>query len=184
MVRASKSCGQREQGLNPQPQVTAADERMARRREEIVRLVQFCLVGGCVATFNLVLTYLMSRQETVPYSVYVPVIIEITICISFAFNDVLTFSKLKQGGRGWWMRLLRFHGSAALGAITQITVSFIAFHFFDLAPVIAQFIAIGCATVVNFSMHRFWTYRKPRVTAAPDPAPLVTAPPMVPETLD
>ncbi len=152
----------------------------ANRREELVRLVQFAFVGGYVAAFNLVLTYIMSQQDTVPYSLYVPVIIEITICASFVLNDVLTFSKLKQGGHGRWVRLLRFHGSAGLGAITQITVSFVAYHFFDLAPVAAQFIAIGFATVVNFSMHRFWTYRKPKAKAEVAP-PLMS---VVPESLD
>lgn len=161
-------------------QPTAEPTPSANRREELVRLAQFCFVGGYVAAFNLVLTYLMSHQDAVPYALYVPVIIEITICASFVLNDVLTFSKLKRGGHGRWVRLLRFHGSAGLGAITQIAVSFVAYHFFDLAPVVSQFIAIGFATVVNFTMHRFWTYRQPKAKAEIAP-PLMVA---VPEALD
>lgn len=154
------------------------------RREELIRLVQFCFVGAYVAAFNLVLTYIMSQQATVPYAVYVPIIIEITICASFVLNDVLTFSKLKKGGHTRLVRLLRFHGSAGLGAITQIGVSLFCRYILDLPPLVAQFIAIGFGTVVNFSMHRFWTYRKPKAKPATAPAPLVSVAPVATEALD
>jgi len=155
-----------------------ADPQRAKQREELIRVIQFLGVGGYVALLNLDLVWVFSQLNVLPYVVYVTMCTEVTICASFVLNDVLTFHSLKQGGHSRRIRLLRFHGSSALGALTTIAISAFCYHVLNMSPTFAQFIALGLSTVVNFSMHRFWTYRKPanRDTETPILANVVTHP--------
>lgn len=147
-------------------------------REELVRVIQFLGVGAYVALLNLDLVWTVSQLHILPYIVYVTLCTEVTICASFVLNDMLTFHNLKQGGHSRGIRLLRFHGSSALGALTTVGISAFCHQVIGMSPALAQFIALGSATVVNFGMHRFWTYRKPMVkdTTTPTLADVVTHP--------
>jgi dolichol-phosphate mannosyltransferase len=120
------------------------------------------MIGGAVAVGNLLCVWLFSLQNLFPYIVYVTFATEISIIASFLLNDRFTFRTLATQGRAWYLRCLRFHSAAALGAIVTVVISTAVYHATHCRPIVAQFTAIICATGVNFSIHRLWTYRKPQ----------------------
>lgn len=139
---------------------------MARLHErELFRVASFLVVGATVALFNLAEVFLLQHQHLLPYVAYVTLATEGSIFASFLLNDGLTFRALARGGRRWWLRCVRFHGASAVGAIFTIVLSTAIYHGLHLRPVVSQCIALAFATVVNFSMHRFWTYRVKPATA-------------------
>jgi putative flippase GtrA len=94
--------------------------------------------------------------------VYVTFATELSILASFALNDRFTFRASGAQYRPWYVRCGRFQGAATVGAVVTVIISTVVYHTTHCSPVIAQGVAVICATAVNFSMHRFWTYRRPR----------------------
>jgi len=150
-----------------------------RHADEIIRIVVFLVIGGTVSLGNLVCVWMLSHQHFLPYIVYVTIATELSIFASFLLNDRVTFRSLAIHGRAWYLRFFRFHSAAAVGAIVTVTISTTLYHAIHLRPVIAQFIAITIATALNFSMHRFWTYRGLR-----EPGALQNLVDAHPETID
>jgi putative flippase GtrA len=134
--------------------------------DEVFRVIAFLAIGSLVASLNLLLVWLLSRQRLLPYVLYVAVATECSILCSFVLNDRVTFRLLSRNGRRWGVRLLRFHGAAAIGALFTIGLSTVVYRLAHLPPVAAQFTAIVGATGLNFAMHRFWTYRRPKMHRA------------------
>lgn len=134
-------------------------------RGESLRLGIFFLVGGTVALFNLSIVWLLSHQQVIPYVAYVAFATECSILVSFLLNDRLTFRTLAAQSRPWYVRCGRFQGAATVGAVVTVVLSTLIYHTTHWAPVIAQATAVLFATAINFSMHRFWTYRGPRPQA-------------------
>lgn len=134
---------------------------------EIVRLVSFLIMGGLGALVNLGFVWIFSRYTTLPYDVYIVLATEISLICNFLLNDRFTFHSLIDSQRPFWLRCARFHGPSALGFVLTLVISYIAHHFGHLPPVSAQAVAILIVTMVNFVMHRLWTYR---AVARPRPA--------------
>ncbi len=135
---------------------------------EWFRIGSFLAIGGGVALFNLAEVALLERS-TLPHVVYVTLATEGSIFLSFFLNDTLTFRAPVNKGRSWVLRCIRFHSAAAVGALFTILLSTALYHLFNLSSVVAQAIALFFATIVNFSIHRFWTYRAVKPALEPDP---------------
>ncbi len=125
---------------------------------EALRLGSFLLVGGLATLPNLACVWLFARYTPLPYDVYIVLATELSLLCNFALNDRLTFHALGRQ-RSWWVRCLRFHGPASVGFVLTLLLSSGAHHLAHLPPVLAQGVAIGIVTFVNFAMHRLWTYR-------------------------
>lgn len=124
-----------------------------------MQVVSFLIVGGLGALVNLACVWVFSRFTSLPYDIYIVLSTEIALLCNFALNDRFTFQSLVDGRRPFWLRCLRFHGPSALGFVLTLLISYAGYHAGHLSPVIAQAVAILIVTVVNFLMHRFWTYR-------------------------
>jgi len=88
----------------------------------------------------------------------------------FSINDRLAFRDLSGHRRPLLIRLLRFHVTCATGQ-TIIYLSSLYLH--DIAHwrvLFAQGLPIGLVTVLNFALHRFWTYRGSRKLAREEEA--------------
>jgi putative flippase GtrA len=129
---------------------------------EMMRVTVFLTIGASVALLNLMCVWLLSHQHRIPYILYVTAATEFSILCSFFLNDRITFRRLAAGSHIWYIRCMRFHAAAAAGAIVTIVISTVLYHLLGFRPVMAQSVAILIATVINFSMHRFWTYRPSR----------------------
>ncbi len=126
---------------------------------EVLRMVSFLIVGGLGAVVNLVCVWGFSRFTALPYDAYIVLATEIALLFNFMLNDRFTFHEMVDGRRPFWLRCVRFHGPAALGFVLTLVISYLGYHAGHLSPVVAQAIAILIVTVVNFVMHRLWTYR-------------------------
>lgn len=138
------------------------DRRSRGRVDEITRFLTFATVGVFVTSFYLLFVYLFSHQQRIPYIAYITLGTECTVLVSFALNDRLTFQKLIEAGRPWYVRCARFHAVSAFASILTIVISTLIYHTTHWAPVLAQLVAIPISSTANFLMHRFWTYRKRR----------------------
>jgi putative flippase GtrA len=137
---------------------------------EIIRLASFLIVGGVGTVVNLVAVWVFSRYTSLPYDAYIVIATEIALLCNFLLNDRFTFHSLVDSQRPFWLRCLRFHGPSALGFVLTLVISYLAHHAGHLPPVSAQAVAILIVTVVNFCMHRFWTYRAVSQTPQEQPA--------------
>ena len=126
---------------------------------EVMRVVSFLIVGGLGTLVNLACVWVFSRFTSLPYDVYIVLATEIALLCNFWLNDRFTFHSLVDSRRPFWLRCVRFHGPSALGFVLTLVISYLAHHAGHLPPVPAQAVAILIVTVVNFLMHRLWTYR-------------------------
>ncbi len=126
---------------------------------EVMRVVSFLIVGGLGTLVNLACVWVFSRYTSLPYDVYIVLATEIALLCNFWLNDRFTFHSLVDSRRPFWLRCVRFHGPSALGFVLTLVISYLAHHVGHLSPVPAQAVAILIVTIVNFLMHRLWTYR-------------------------
>jgi dolichol-phosphate mannosyltransferase len=126
---------------------------------EVLRMVSFLFAGGLGALVNLGFVWIFSRYTSLPYDVYIVLSTEISLIFNFMLNDRFTFHSLVDNQRPFWLRCVRFHGPSALGFVLTLVISYTAHHVGHLSPVPAQAVAILIVTMVNFFMHRLWTYR-------------------------
>ncbi len=136
--------------------------------DEVMRLASFLVVGGLAALVNLAGVWVFSRYTSLPYDLYIVLATEISLLCNFALNDRFTFHALAGIQRRWWVRCARFHGPSGVGFVLTLLIAYVAHHAAHLPPVTAQAVAILIVTLVNFSMHRLWTYRGS--SQAPQPA--------------
>ncbi len=137
---------------------------------EALRVMSFLVVGGFGTLVNLGCVWVFSRYTSLPYDVYIVLATEIALLCNFLLNDRFTFHSLGGKQRPFWLRCVRFHGPSALGFVLTLALSYLAHHIGHLTPVLAQAVAILIVTVVNFSMHRLWTYRASAHAAQNQPA--------------
>src|SRR5579885_2127126 len=126
---------------------------------EVMRVVSFLIVGGLGTLVNLACVWVFSRYTSLPYDVYIVLATEIALLCNFWLNDRFTFHSLVDSRRPFWLRCVRFHGPSALGFVLTLVISYLAHHVGHLSPVPAHAVAILIVTIVNFLMHRLWTYR-------------------------
>jgi len=133
---------------------------------EGLRVISFLFMGGLAALVNLLGTWFFARYTSLPHGVYTILATEISLLCSFVLNDRFTFRSLIDSRRPYWLRCIRFHGPAAVGFLFTLLVSDAGYYLAHLPSLIAQSVALILATVVNFVMHRFWTYRAAKVKPA------------------
>lgn len=142
----------------------------------IVSMLSFLVIGGSASVLNLFVLVLFEfidkKNHNLPAQalIYGMIATEISIVYNFYLNDRFTFRSLIDKNRTWLQRCVRFHGPAMVGfTLTQV----LHLVFLNILPitvphrsVIGQAIAIAIVTIVNFMMHRFWTYRPRAATQA------------------
>jgi putative flippase GtrA len=140
------------------------DRRTNGRGAEAMRVIMFLIVGGSASVVNLIFVQIQDSlfHPTGIFPVFVvsAVATEISLLYNFMLNDRFTFRALVQGQRTWVQRCIRFHGPASVGFVLTLLISGGIHQFGHLRLVVAQAIAIVIVTVVNFFMHRHWTYRE------------------------
>jgi putative flippase GtrA len=132
------------------------------RHPELRRIVTFLFAGGASALVTLAVTSLLTDALHLLFLASAIIGTELGVLVNFGINDRQTFSDLAGRRRPFPSRLLRFHLTCALGQ-SLILISSLLLH--DLAhwrTLFAQALPIVVVTAVNFTMHRFWTYRAGR----------------------
>jgi putative flippase GtrA len=135
-------------------------EAVSRRLQETRRIFIFLFVGCLSALSNLIVIAVLSHVFAWSIWVESAIATEISLFVNFFLNNLLTFHDLPGvERRPWYLRLLRFHGAALIGNAVTVVISSLAVTYLHLSPVISQTIAIFIAFILNFLMHRFWTFR-------------------------
>jgi putative flippase GtrA len=126
---------------------------------ELRRLVAYLVAGGLSALITISVTAVLTNQEHAGFFWAAVVGTELGILVNFSINDRLAFRDLEGKARPLPVRVLRFHVTCALGQTLILLISLLLHDVAHWNSVFAQALPIGVVTVVNFLMHRFWTYR-------------------------
>lgn len=139
----------------------SAEEAVFRRLQETRRIVIFLFVGCLSALSNLIVIAILSHLALGwRFWVESAIATEFSLFVNFFLNNLLTFHDLPGvERRPWYIRLLRFHGAALVGNAVTVAIASLLLTYLRLSPVVSQTIAIFIAFIVNFLMHRFWTFR-------------------------
>jgi putative flippase GtrA len=139
------------------------DAKTGGKAAEVQRLVAFLAVGGTASLLNLACVWSFDRllHPTSGLAVFLVLALatEISLLANFLLNDRFTFRAMVGEHRTFWQRCVRFHGPAMVGFALTLLISNLAHHLGHLTLTVSQAIAILIVTVVNFLMHRHWTYR-------------------------
>jgi putative flippase GtrA len=140
------------------------DAKTDGKAAEILRLVTFLAVGGSASLLNLACVWIFDRllHPTGGISVFLVLTAatEISLLANFLLNDRFTFRTMVGEHRTFVQRAVRFHGPAMVGFGLTLLISNLAHHLAHFTLTTSQGIAILIVTVVNFLMHRHWTYRE------------------------
>ncbi|MBA3824949.1 MAG: GtrA family protein [Ktedonobacterales bacterium] len=152
------------------------DRASGGRAAKLMPLLSFLVIGGSASVLNLVIIFALDfirhpmPKDLVLHTIYSAIATEVSLIYNFMLNDRFTFRALVDMRRSWLQRCIRFHGPASVGFVLTLALSNL---FVILLPahlphnsVIAQAMAIVIVTAVNFTMHRFWTYRPSKSAAA------------------
>lgn len=127
---------------------------------EFRRVVAFLLAGGVSALVTMTVTQILLRMDGGHFLPAALVATEVGILVSFALNDRFAFADLDGHARPLPWRLTRFHLTCAVGQSLILAFSTVLFDFAHWPSLLAQAIPIAVVTVVNFVIHRLWTYRR------------------------
>ena len=99
------------------------------RRENLVRFIQFGLVGGLGivvnwGVFELGLLALAGAGNELAYTVAVSLGIIVSIFTNFVFNDIWTWGDRSKGGgvAGWFRRMVKYYVAAGVAGVVQLVV--------------------------------------------------------------
>jgi putative flippase GtrA len=137
--------------------------------EEILRVMMFVVMGGSASIVNLACTKLFDVlwYNYLPPWLLIMMATEVSLLFNFVLNDRFTFRSLSHGStRSWIQRCIRFHGPASIGFTLTVLISTSVHEFANLSLTVSQAIAIGIVMFVNFTLHRFWTFRPTKTKPA------------------
>jgi dolichol-phosphate mannosyltransferase len=83
---------------------------------------------------------------------------EVSIINNFIWNDCWTFKTTDPRGRSFLARFIRFQTFASITALMTLGLFSLFYQAFKFHYLLAQFCAIGFATLVNFSINSWLTW--------------------------
>jgi dolichol-phosphate mannosyltransferase len=121
----------------------------------IGRFIRFGVVGLSGVCVDMLILYLLSDPTTLAWPLTRSKIIagEIAIFNNFLWNDAWTFADVSMNQKGWKPRIkrfLKFNVVCLAGLVLNVLVLNLVFNFLIPNRYIANFIAIGVATIWNF----------------------------------
>lgn len=134
------------------------------RNREVWRIVAFLFAGGVSAAITISTTAALEHLAHQPFFWSAIAGTELGILVNFALNDRNAFRDLEGHHRPVLTRLARFHLTCATGQTLILLFSLFLHDVARWPGVFAQALPIGLVTVINFLLHRFWTYRGAQLT--------------------
>jgi putative flippase GtrA len=144
------------------------EKASGKRADILLPLLAFLVIGGSASLLNLSIVFALglilgaAANTLAHHAIISAIATEISIIYDFALNDRFTFRALIDPRRTWIQRCLRFHVPASIGFVLTVSLSSLFFVLISTVPyhgVLSQAMAILIVAVVNFTMHRLWTYR-------------------------
>ena len=145
---------------------------LMRRKGELLRFFKFCLVGGSGVLVNMGLYWLLTRFAgftplddaaiggILSGNLAMAISIETSIITNFILNNYFTFAdRNRQGFISFLGRLLNFNLICLIGGLIQIGVANLLAISLGLYDLIAIPIAILVATLWNYMINFWWTWK-------------------------
>lgn len=139
------------------------------------RFIKFCLVGGSGVPINLGFTNLgfyalfagldMAKRQA--FSSIFGIII--SIFSNFILNDYWTWKDRKSAHSHFLKRLIKFYLISSLSSGVQFGTAMVLMRWNNLNISLAQLVGIALATVINYLVNNFWTFKAHPEKTEPSP---------------
>ncbi len=146
---------------------------LMRRTGELIRFIKFCIVGLSGVGVNFGLYWILTRfagfapledaatGNIISGNLATVISIETSIITNFILNNYFTFAdRNTRGLKAFLGRLLNFNLICLIGGLIQIGMVNLLAVVLGLYDLIAYPIAILVATLWNFLLNNFWTWRQ------------------------
>jgi dolichol-phosphate mannosyltransferase len=135
------------------------------KRESVVRMVRFGIVGASGILVNQGLLVLLHGRVGWPLPIASAIAIETSILSNFALNSRWTW-KIDLGGsfRRWLWKGLQYHAATVVsGFAGNGSVLLMLVYLFDLDYRLANLAGIFVGSALNFAAGELWVFRDPPV---------------------
>ncbi len=145
---------------------------LMRRTGELLRFIKFCLVGGSGVVVNYGLYWILTRFAgftplndmatggIISGNLALCISIEISIITNFILNNYLTFADRNvRGLKAFFSRLLNFNLICLIGGLIQIGIANLLTVIIGVYDLISILIAIAVATLWNYLLNSWWTWK-------------------------
>lgn len=133
---------------------------LMRRKGELWRFIKFCLVGLSGVGVNQGLLWLLTEYVGLPYQLSAVISIETSIITNFLLNNYFTFrGRNVPGARPFFQRLLKFNLISLAGMGINLGLLALFTDVFGVYYLVSNLIAIAVATLWNYLLNTWWTWR-------------------------
>ncbi len=131
-------------------------------RDGFIRILKFGVVGGSGVVVNMGALAILRLIPALPLPIRSPIAIEIAIITNFILNYYWTWNDRKSEEKGHKrFTFLKFNlSSGAIAAIFNYLPLLLFVNQLNWNEDFANFIGIGMASVANFLISHFWTFKK------------------------
>jgi dolichol-phosphate mannosyltransferase len=133
---------------------------LMKRTGELIMFIKFVTVGLSGAIVNEGVYLFLTRYGGLAALDWLAVIIgiEVSIITNFIFNYYFTFAA-RRAGQSFFIRLLKFNLTGAVGAVVQWSVFMLFTRVFHVYDAISLAIGIIIAFLINYFVSRNWTWK-------------------------
>ncbi len=137
---------------------------LMRRTGELARFIKFCLVGASGVLVNVGIYWLLTRVFGLfagyLYLLSSAISFEASVVSNFTLNDFFTFRDMRaMGAKHLGTRLLKFNLVSLLGLAVQQSTLWLFKEVLGLHDILALIIGIALATVWNYLVNTWWTWK-------------------------
>jgi len=133
---------------------------LMRRKGELLRFAKFCLVGLSGVLINMGLLWLLTEFAGLFYLLSAAISIESSILSNFTLNDYFTFPDRRlPGAKSFVSRLLKFNLVSLAGLAFNMGVLGLLTEVFGVYYLLSNLCGIVVATLWNYLVNTWWTWR-------------------------
>jgi dolichol-phosphate mannosyltransferase len=133
---------------------------LMRRKGELLRFVKFCLVGLSGVLVNMGLLWLLTEFAGLFYLLSAAISIETSILSNFTLNDYFTFRDRRSPTlKSFLSRLVRFNLVSLAGLALNMGVLWLLTEVFGVYYLLSNLCGIVVATLWNYLVNTWWTWR-------------------------
>lgn len=127
-----------------------------RNSEEFIK---YCFVGFTGVVVNLGVYIFLTRSASWVPDLASPLAIEVSILSNFILNNGWTF-RVRNNIDSTRRKFFKFHMAAGVSGILNYLVFLGLFRILALNDIVASIAGIVVATIVNYSINSFWTWKR------------------------
>jgi dolichol-phosphate mannosyltransferase len=135
--------------------------QLSEARTGATRFAKFCAVGISGVFVNMGLLWLLTNFAGFYYLFSAIFAIEASILSNFILNEIWTFRDRRAGGiKSIIGRALKFNLVCSIGVGLNMAVLYGLTEFFGVYYLVSNLVGIAVATLWNYGLSNFWTWRR------------------------